>query len=160
MSERLSHEDAVIGDSLVARHNNNWGTSKVRYIAALAALFIAGAVHAQGQFPTGKWQGMWVGEGQTTEVLPATIEVQSVKADDGALIAGGVTTWGDAPQWGVKAGTLHFKMGKVVGNKLTIGPGKTKIVLEYVVQADGSLQGQRIEDGKPAGTIKMKRAGN
>lgn len=43
----------------------------------------------------GPWSGKWVGEGQTEEALPATIQVNAIENRDGKLFAVGEVWWED-----------------------------------------------------------------
>jgi hypothetical protein len=137
-----------------------WALGAGLMAAVVAASF---SIQAQtSQFPTGKWAGGWTAPTGTVEIIQARLTIESIKPTEAKLIATGKSEWGDGPDWGVKAGSINFSKATVVGDTLTIGPGGTKppVILEFVLQADGSLKGKRTEDGKLTSVITMKRTGN
>ncbi|MDP1750849.1 MAG: hypothetical protein Q8L22_15450 [Reyranella sp.] len=100
----------------------------------------------------GKWMGSWKGG------LSVTMDIQSIDPD-GTMH--GVSSWGDKPEWGVKAGSFSFNKTKISADgKFSFADGsKPGARMDWAFK-NGKLEGLRFEapDGKPTNTAILTKA--
>ena len=133
--------------------------NRIRVIAAAAVCAIVLtpiSLYAEPQEFIGKWSGTWSGVNPGDRpVLPSDLHVNSV---DGNGVASGTYAWGNAPQWGVSAGSFDYKRGQVRDDTLQIDAGNN-IIFKFVLNGDETIAGSRLVNGKPNGMVRMKKAG-
>ena len=129
---------------------------KFGFLAALVmvlAWFSAGA-QAPGPYAAyvGKWQGSWKGG------LATSIDIQRIDAD-GTMH--GVSSWGDKPEWHVKAGSAPFNVTKISPDGKFSVPDTSKpgARMDWAYK-DGKFQGWRFEtpNGKATNTATLVKA--
>ncbi|MGQ0581375.1 MAG: hypothetical protein ACT4O6_05525 [Reyranella sp.] len=124
------------------------------FVGTTGFLLVAGSARAQSPYAQyiGTWKGEWKGG------LSITIDIQSIGAD-GTMQ--GVSSWGDKPEWKVKAGSAPFSRTKISANGKFSFPDTSRAGAraDYAF-VSGRLEGARFEspDGKPTNTAILTRA--
>jgi hypothetical protein len=129
--------------------------ASIGLLAAVVMALSTAGVFAQTQDPhvayVGKWVGNWNGG------LSQTIDIQTIDAD-GTMH--GVASWGDKPEWHVKAGSAAFNHTKISADGKFSFPDSFKpgARADWVFNG-GKLEGHRFETpgGNPTNTAVLVR---
>lgn len=117
-------------------------------------LLVSGSARAQNPYAQyiGTWKGEWKGG------LSTVIDIQSIGAD-GTMQ--GVSSWGDKPDWKIKAGSAPFSRTKISADGKFSFPDTSKpgARADYAF-VNGRLEGARFDapDGKPTNTAILTKA--
>ena len=107
----------------------------------------------------GHYAGTWKSDRDGSDVIANTLSIDEVR-DDGSVL--GTLTWPDSATLGYTDGNARY-----TGTKSTEGfvwnwvqkRDGAKMRIEFTRMPDGSLFGQRYENGRKAGSIVMARTG-